>query len=35
LLRDERMKVSVQQINRKKVDSRSFLIPSEYKYLRY
>lgn len=35
LLRDEKMKVFVQQINRKKVDSRSFIVPNDYKYLRY
>ena len=35
LLRDEKMKVSVQCVNRKKVDNHSFSIPSSYKYLRY
>jgi len=34
LLRDEKMKVSVQHIHRKKVDDRTFNIPTEYKCLR-
>jgi hypothetical protein len=35
LLRDEKMKVTVQHINRKKVDDKQFQIPGEYKYLRF
>jgi hypothetical protein len=35
LLRDEKMKVSVQQITRKKVDDKIFAIPSTYRCLRY
>ena len=35
LLRDEKMKISVQHIDRKKVDGRLFRIPNEYKCLRY
>lgn len=35
LLRDEKMKVSVQHISRKKVDDKTFSIPSGYKFLRY
>ncbi len=35
LLRDEKMKVTVQHINRRKVDSRLFIVPSEYKCMRY
>ena len=35
LLRDEKMKVSVQSIDRRKIDRRLFMIPNEYKCLRY
>jgi hypothetical protein len=35
LLREEKMKVLVQQINRKKVDEKSFSIPKGYRCLRY
>ena len=35
LLRDEKLKVLVQQIDRRKIDNKSFILPSEYKYLRF
>ena len=35
LLRDAKMKVSVKSINRKKVDYNLFLVPKDFKYLRY
>jgi hypothetical protein len=35
LLRDEKMKVIVHHIVRKKVDTRLFQVPREYKYLRF
>jgi hypothetical protein len=35
LLRDEKMKVTVHSIVRKKIDARLFQVPREYKYLRF
>ena len=35
LLRDDKMKVSLVRIDRKKVNSSVFVVPNEYKYLRY
>jgi hypothetical protein len=35
LLRDEKMKITVQHIERRKVDDRVFLVPGEYKLLRF
>jgi len=35
LLRDEKMKVSVQEINPRRIDNKLFVVPRDYKFLRY